>query len=253
MKKCKIAAQCYTIRDYMHTPGQVDRSFARLREIGFEAVQISGVAAEPRIVKEYADKNGLVICATHEGGDMILNNTDAVIEKLDFYDCVHTAFPCPLDWQIIDYDSTLDLAHGLEKAARKMADAGKCLSYHNHNVEFRKINGERILDIILQNAPSVKAEIDTYWVQMGGCDPVEYVKKYAGRQQIFHLKECGVLPPNRTIMVPVGSGNLNWDAILPAAEEGGVEWFIIEQDTCHKCPFESLKDSFDYLAENFVK
>ena len=135
----------------------------------------------------------------------------------------------------------------------KMEAAGKVLSYHNHNIEFRKINGERIFDILLGNAPHLKAEIDTYWVQMGGCDPVEYVKKYAGRQEIFHLKDFGVIYPTKSIMVPVGSGNLNWNAILPAAEAAGVEWFIIEQDTCHKDPFESMKDSFDYLMKNFVK
>ena len=79
MKKCQIATQCYTLRDFMHTPGGVDRSFAKLREIGFEAVQISGVPTAPAEVKKYADLNGMIICATHEGGDSILGNIDAVI------------------------------------------------------------------------------------------------------------------------------------------------------------------------------
>ncbi|MPN11632.1 hypothetical protein SDC9_158936 [bioreactor metagenome] len=88
---------------------------------------------------------------------------------------------------------------------------------------------------------------------MGGCDPVEYVSRYPGRQPIFHLKDFGVVYPRTSIMVPVGSGNLNWNRIIPAAEASGVEWFIIEQDTCQKDEFESLKDSFDYLVKNFVK
>ena len=253
MRKSQIATQCYTLRDFMHTPGGVDRAFAKLREIGFEAVQISGVPVAPAEVKKYADLNGMTICATHEGGDAILNNIDAVIEKLNLYNCRHTAFPCPFEKQVIDMGMTLDLANALEAAAVKMEAAGKCLSYHNHNIEFRKIDGKRIFDIILENAPTMKAEIDTYWVQMGGCDPVEYVEKYAGRQEIFHLKDFGVIYPRNSIMVPVGSGNLNWNKILPAAEAGGVEWFIIEQDQCQKDPFDSLKDSFDYLMKNFVK
>jgi len=253
MKKSQIAAQCYTLRDYMHTASSIDRAFAKLREIGFEAVQISGTSANPADIKKYADLNGLVICATHDSGDMIMGNTDALIEKLNLYNCKHTAFPCPFEWQVVDYDAVIELAENLEAAAVKMAAAGKVLSYHNHNHEFRKINGERILDIIYANAPHLKAEIDTYWVQMGGCNPVDYVKKYAGRQEIFHLKDFGVLYPRNSIMVPIGDGNLNWNEILPAAEAGGVEWFIIEQDTCHKDQFESLKDSFDYLVKNFVK
>ena len=253
MKKSQIATQCYTLRDFMHTPGGVDRSFAKLREIGFEAVQISGVPVAPAEVKKYADLNGMTICATHEGGESILGNIDAVIEKLNLYNCRHTAFPCPFEKQVIDMGMTMDLATALEEAAIKMEAAGKCLSYHNHNIEFRKYNGEYMLDILYANAPHMLAEIDTYWVQMGGCDPVDFVQKYADRQQIFHLKDFGVIAPRTSIMVPVGTGNLNWNKILPAAEAGTTEWFIIEQDQCQKDPFDSLKDSFDYLMTNFVK
>lgn len=253
MKKSRIAAQLYTLRDYLKTPGGVDRSFARLRQIGFEAVQVSGVAAEPAAVKKYADANGLTICATHEGGDMILNSPDQVIEKLNLYDCRHTAYPCPFEYQVIDRATTVEFAQALNVSAKKLAAAGKTLSYHNHNLEFRKIDGRRIIDLIGENAPDVKLEIDTYWVQMGGCDPVEYVKRYSGRQTIFHLKDFGVVYPRTSIMVPVGSGNLDWGKIIPAAEKAGVEWFIIEQDTCQKNEFDSLQDSFNYLVENFTK
>ncbi len=253
MKKSQIAAQCYTLRDFMNTPGGVDRSFAKLRKIGFEAVQISGVGADPKDIKKYADLNGITICATHEGGNDLLKKTDAIIEKLDFYNCSHTAYPYPSEWLFIDYESTLDFARELDEVAVKFAAAGKTLSYHNHNIEFRKFAGQRILDIILENAPHVQAEIDTYWVQLGGCDPAGYVQKYAGREVIFHLKDCGVLHFDKTIMVPIGSGNLDWATILPTAESAGVQWFIIEQDTCHKDPFDSLQDSFNYLTGNFVK
>ncbi len=253
MKKSQIAAQCYTLRDYLHTPGAVDRSFAKLREIGFEAVQISGTSTDPREIKKYADANGLVICATHEGGDALLNTPDAVIDKLNLYNCRHTAFPAPFEYQIVDYPTTVEFARSLDDAAGKFAAAGKCLSYHNHNLEFRRVESKIILDVIFENAPHLKAEIDTYWVQMGGCNPVDYIRKYAGRQEIFHLKDFGVLYPRTSIMFPIGSGNLNWKEIIPAAEQAGVQWFIIEQDTCHKDPFDSLKDSFDYLVDHFVR
>jgi sugar phosphate isomerase/epimerase len=253
MKKSQIAAQCYTLREYMHTSGSCDRTFAKLREIGYEAVQISGTSLDPKEIKKYADKNGLTICATHDGGDALLYTPEVIIEKLALYECKHTAYPCPMEYTVIDYESTLDFAQALEASAQKFEAAGMHLSYHNHNTEFRKFNGETILDIIYNNAPHLLAEIDTYWVQMGGCNPVEYVQKYANRQQIFHLKDFGVIYPRTSIMVPVGSGNLDWNAIIPAAEAGTTEWFIVEQDQCQKDVFESLKDSFDYLVANFVK
>lgn len=253
MKKSQIAAQLFTLRAYLKSPGGVDRSFAKLREIGFEAVQVSGTDQDPAVIKKYADANGLTICATHENGVALLTDPDKIIDKLNLYECRHTAFPCPFAEQIIDYDTTLELAKALNDVALRLEKAGKTLSYHNHNLEFRKINGRRILDIIYENAPDLKAEIDTYWVQMGGCNPVDYIKSMPGRQPIFHLKEFGVIFPNTSIMVPVGSGNLDWPNIIAAAEGAGVEWFIIEQDQCQKDPFDSLKDSFNYLKDNFVR
>jgi len=251
MKKSQIAVQLFTLRDYLTTPGAVDRSFARLRKIGFEAVQVSGTQVNPKEVKKAADANGLVICATHDSEEMIFNHTDSLIEKLSLYNCRHTAYPCPSDPTVIDYDAVIEFSEKLENAAQKLEKAGKCLSYHNHNVEFRRLNGEFILDIIYARAPHLKAEIDTYWVQMGGCNPADFVKKYAGRQEIFHLKDFGVASPRTATMFPVGSGNLNWEEIVPAAEEGGVQWFIIEQDLCLKDPFESLADSYHYLTDHF--
>ena len=52
-------------------------------------------------------------------------------------------------------------------------------------------------------------------------------------------------------MTEIGSGNLEWKPILEAADEAGCLWYIVEQDVCPGCPFESLKMSYDYLSENF--
>ena len=108
------------------------------------------------------------------------------------------------------------------------------------------------MDLIYEYAPHLKAEIDTYWVQLGGCDPAEWVAKYPGRQELFHLKDFLPLPFSNT-MCPVGKGNLNWNKILAAAEQSAVQYFIVEQDHCTKDPFEWIKESFDYLTENFVR
>jgi len=251
MKKSQIAAQLFTLREYLTTPGAVDRTFARLRKIGYEAVQVSGTQVDPKAIKKAADDNGLVICATHDSEDMIFNRTAELIEKLDLYNCRHTAYPCPQDPTLIDYESVVEFAGKLEAAALQLEAAGKSLSYHNHNREFQRVNGELALDVIYAKAPHLKAEIDTYWVQMGGCDPAEYVAKYSGRQEIFHLKDFGVAYPHTSIMFPIGSGNLNWKKIVPAAEAAGVQWFIIEQDTCQKNPFDSLADSYNYLVRSF--
>lgn len=252
MKKSQLAVQLYTLRDYLKTAGGVDRAFARIREIGYEAVQVSGVAAPPSAVRKAAADNGLTICATHAAGGDILNAPEKVIEQLSFLNCRHTAFPCPEEWRLIDRGAVLEFASALEESARKLKAAGMTLSYHNHNLELMKCDGELILELIFAHAPGLLAEIDTYWIAMGGCDPAEWIAKYSGRQVLFHLKDFGV-QPFTAVTETVGRGNLNWRRIIPAAEAAGCEWFIVEQDQCRRNPFDCLKDSFDYLVANFVR
>ena len=130
MKKSQLAAQLYTVRDFLKTPDDVAGSMEKIKKIGYDAVQLSGLGpiAEEDLVR-YAKDNGLVICATHEGAAKIFDETDSVIERLKKLSCKHTAYPCPAEYTVIDYASTLDLAHALEKSAQKFAEAGMTLSY----------------------------------------------------------------------------------------------------------------------------
>ena len=86
-----------------------------------------------------------------------------------------------------------DWAAGMEKSARKFAEAGLTLSYHNHALEFCKIDGEIQLDMLYRLAPSLLVEIDTFWIQAGGQNPIDWISKFPGRQKLLHLKEVMTL------------------------------------------------------------
>ncbi len=252
MKKNQIVAQLYTVREFCKTPADIAVTLKKVREIGFDTVQVSGMGPIPEadLLKLCSD-NQLTICATHENGKLICENPEAVIERLTKLNCKYTAYPFPHAIPA-NLAEALGLAKALNAAADKMALAGITLCYHNHDIEFTRLeNGQLMLDVIYDNAPSVKGEIDTFWVQAGGCDPVAWVKKLSGRMPLLHLKDFGIINRQR-VMRPIGYGNLDWKGILAAGEEAGVEYFIIEQDTCQKDPFESLADSFHYLVDNFV-
>jgi sugar phosphate isomerase/epimerase len=123
-------------------------------------------------------------------------------------------------------------------------------SYHNHNHELVRYNGKTWLARLYENvSPQVlKAEIDTYWIQAGGGDPAEWIRRCAGREPLLHLKDMSITSKREVRMAEIGEGNLNWPAIIKAAKEGGVEWYLVEQDTCYgRDPFESLAISFQFL------
>jgi len=132
--------------------------------------------------------------------------------------------------------------------ARKLKTYGLSFSYHNHSWELQKYGDRTVLDILYgESDPDVfNAEIDTYWIQHGGGDPAAWIRAVKGRIPLLHLKDMAV-GPDGPMMAEVGEGNLNWAAILAAAQEAGVEWYLVEQDVCQRDPFDSLKISFDNL------
>jgi sugar phosphate isomerase/epimerase len=246
MEKKKIAAQLFTLRDFIKTPADIARSMKKVKEMGFDAVQVSGMGpiAEDELIK-ILDGEGLVCCATHESE--ILSDTEKVIDRLTKLNCKYTAYPFPFDRPDSE-EAYLQLASQLDEAGRKTRKAGITLTYHNHAIEFEKFNGRTGLDIIYdETSPeNLQGEIDTYWVQYGGNDPVKWCEKLKNRLPLLHLKEYGIVS-NEIKMLEIGSGNLDWKAIVSKAEAAGTEWFIIEQDVCRIDPFDSLKMSLEYL------
>ena len=88
MKKPRIAAQLYTIRDVTKTPDDLDRSMKRIKEIGYNAVQVSGIGPmEHQQVKDIMDSHGLTICATHISFVSMQENLDDVIKQHKLWNC----------------------------------------------------------------------------------------------------------------------------------------------------------------------
>ncbi|HPN84665.1 MAG TPA: sugar phosphate isomerase/epimerase [Victivallales bacterium] len=252
MKINKIAAQLYTVREFCKTPEDLHKTVEKIKEIGFDAVQVSGIAPiDVCELKKILDGEGLKCCATHEPGKAILEETERIIERLKILGCKYAAYPNPH----VPLKSATDyskLAKDLSNAGARMAESGLVLCYHNHAREFELFDGRLGLDIIYDESDSkfLQGEIDTYWVQAGGQNPAKWCKKLKGRLPLIHLKDYGIIE-NVPTMFEIGRGNLDWEKILKSAKKAGVEWFIIEQDSCRRDPFESLKISLEYLKEEF--
>jgi sugar phosphate isomerase/epimerase len=252
----QVAAQLYTVRDFIQTPEDIKTSLKKIRAIGYEAVQVSGMGPIPEEeLLAIAKGEGLTICATHEPPQRLLDEPERVVERLDKLNCRYTAFPHPGPIRIDTLEDVRQLAKRLNAAGKVLFEAGKLLTYHNHHIEFRRYSGQLMLEIFYQESDPryLQGEIDTYWVQYGGGDPVQWCKRLKARLPLLHLKDYRITEENKPTYAEIGSGNLDWKALLPAAEESGCEWFIVEQDTCPGDPFESLQKSFEFLKANFAK
>lgn len=256
----QVGAQLYTVRDFMKEPSEMARSLAKIRAIGYQAVQVSGTGPieESELAKMCAGE-GLAICATHEPTKTILEEPARIVERLQKLGCKYTAVPSPggggLDSSSVE--GVLDFARRMDEAGAVLHQAGCTLMYHNHAGEFVRVGEGAARKTILEHfydstAPeNLAGEIDTYWVQFGGGDPVAWCKKLSGRLPVIHLKDYQFTAENKPGFAEIGYGNLDIRAIIEASEAGGCEWFVVEQDTTPGDPFDSLRMSFEFLKQNF--
>src|SRR5690606_35784856 len=114
--------------------------------------------------------------------------------------------------------------------------------------------GKPLLDYIYaQTDPkNLVGEIDTYWIHYGGGDVVDWCRKLRGRLPFIHLKDYKFTLENKPTFCEIGNGTLPFNRIIEEAEKSGCEWFIVEQDTTPGDPFDSIKQSFDYIKANLV-
>ncbi len=255
MKINQVAAQLYTVRDFCQNAAALAATARKIRAIGYEAVQLSGLGpiAEKEIVRIMAGE-GLVICATHEPSAVILDEPEKAIATLQALGCRLTAYPWPQGVDFTDAASITTLVRKLDAAGAKLRAAGLTLGYHNHDLEFIKFRGAPVLDhIYAQTDPrNLVGELDTYWVHFGGGDCVEWCRKLRSRLPFIHLKDYAMTPERKPVFAEIGQGNLPFARIIAEAEASGCQWFIVEQDTCPRDPFASLQMSFDYLKDHLV-
>jgi len=244
----KIALQMYTLRDFCKTAPEIAKTLARVRQIGYTAVQVSGMGPiEATELAKILRGEGLTCCATHIPMERMETETQKVIDDHAILGCKYTAIGGFFQKEFI-WQDWLNFFGRYNAIAAKFSASPVRIGYHNHSHEFMKVDGRLIMQSIIDNlSADVWMEIDTYWVQHGGADPIQWINKVKKRIPCVHLKDMSITFGRQQLMAEVGEGNLNWSGILSACKLAGVEWYIIEQDVCQRDPFESVEISLKNL------
>ncbi len=258
MKKEKIAVQLYSVRDYCNDAHEIVETLKKIRTIGYRAVELSSVGPlPPHELAKVLDGEGLTCCSTHEDVEELLTDPESVIERLQVLDCRITVYPMPRGQDLSSTEGVKRLSKALNRSGKLFAKAGITLAYHNHNLEFHRLNGKTVFDWLMAETDpkAVAAELDTYWIQAGGADPVEMLGRMKSRVPLVHIKDFGIDTKGKATFEEIGYGNLDWDRILPAAKRAGCRWYVVEQDSDweNADPFQSLKMSLAYLKRLFTE
>jgi len=121
-------------------------------------------------------------------------------------------------------------------------------AWHNHDKEFIAMEEGLPFDFLMKNTdPSlVKCELDIYWAAKGGADPVELMKKYAGRYNILHIKDMA--PGTTKDFECPGSGIIDFPAVFREADKQGIKHFMVERDNVPD-GMACLKSAAEYLKK----
>ncbi|MFP4224818.1 MAG: sugar phosphate isomerase/epimerase family protein [Phycisphaeraceae bacterium] len=259
MTEPRIGAQMFTLREFCQAPADIAKTFARLRKIGFTAVQPSAagfndIPAEE--LKKLLDDHGLICAATHRPLDEI-RDVERVADYHKTLGCEFTAIggfgfggKPRAEWEAFAREYSL--------LGQQCDRRGLRLGYHHHSHELAPFAEDPAEIDPLENPmwllarqldESVWFEIDTYWIAHGGADPAAWLRRLKGRAPAIHVKDMTVTADREHKMCEVGRGNLNWPAILAAAKDAGVKWYLIERDRGDLDPFDSLQISLENLQQ----
>jgi sugar phosphate isomerase/epimerase len=240
-----VGIQLYTLRREMAR--DVEATLARVAEIGYREVEFAGYFdLAPAAVRAALARHGLTAPASHVPYDRIARDWPAALEEAAAVGHTHVVIPWLQSRDLRTADDWKRVAEALNGAGVTARAAGLTLGYHNHDFEFRPVEGRLPFDLLLEatDPASVVFELDLYWMVRAGHDPLAYFARHPTRFRLVHVKDSTGAPEHR--MVDVGAGTIDFARLLPAAAAAGVAHFLVEHDDPAD-PFASARASFAHL------
>ncbi len=269
MSKLPIGIQLYSVRDDMKA--DFAGTLKKIKEMGYDAVEFAGLFDNsPADVKAMCEEIGLIPVSAHVGRSVIMQDVAKVIGGYAEIGCKFVVIPWASAEKELPGSAGYEaFRNDLTVIAAECAKYGIKLLYHNHDFEFKKIDGKYILDHLYEDldASVLQTQIDTCWANVGGENPANYVLKYSGRAPLVHIKDfVGSKSANMYELIdggevegkeeavpfelrPVGYGVQDVLSIIKAAEKAGAQMVIVEQDqpSLGRTPLECAKLSIEYI------
>jgi sugar phosphate isomerase/epimerase len=246
MSKLPVALQLYTVRDELSK--DFGATVRRVAEIGYTSVEFAGTGdLSAKELKALLNELGLTAVGPHTGLDQLASDLDATLAYFGELGVPYITCPyMPETYRTPEmFGETCALLNRIGQACQ---GHGMQFCYHNHAFEFEtRIGDKTLFDVLYDDTDPdlVKGELDVYWVQYAGYDPVKVIASRPGRFPLIHLKDMTAGEPT---FAEVGEGILDMPAIFVASEANGAQWYVVEQDRCQRPTMESAKLSFENLT-----
>ncbi|GAB3164451.1 sugar phosphate isomerase/epimerase family protein [Telluribacter humicola] len=249
-----VGLQLYTLRNELGK--DPDGTLKKVAEIGYKEVETFGYSGgkffgkTPGEFKALLNSLGLTTPSGHympnnlkKDWNVAVDHAAEVGQKF-----MMLAFLFPNDRKTIDdYKKLCDTFNEAGEVCQK---AGIQFGYHNHDFEFQTLDGQVPYDVMLKGTDPklVKMELDLYWANYAGVDPVELFKQNPGRFPLVHLKDMA--KTEKREFAEVGTGSIDFQRILDARKTAGIKHFFVEQDAVTKgTPLEAIALSYKNVGK----
>ena len=238
--KGPIGLQLYSLRaDFKK---DVPGTMAKVGGYGIKYVELASTYnLPPEQFLPLLAANGLKAVSGHFPYDMYRTNAEAVAHQaqalgLKYAGCAWIPHTAPFDEK-----QARAAADVFNKAGAVLAEHGIKFFYHTHGYEFQPYKDGTLFDLLMAetNPKLVRYQMDVFWIVHPGQDPVKLLAKYGSRFELMHVKDMKAgtkhdLTGHTDDLnndVQLGTGIMDWPAILKAAKQAGVKWYFIEDES----------------------
>jgi sugar phosphate isomerase/epimerase len=236
-----VGLQLYSLRAQFAANG-VPKTLDSVKGFGIRYAELAGTynLKPEQLTKLLADR-GIKAVSGHFPYKRFKEDPESVAAEakalgLEFAGCAWADHKAPLDER-----QTREIAAVFNRAGAVLAKHGLKFFYHNHGFEFHKFGDETLMDLLMRETDPklVSFQMDVLWTVFPGQDPAKLLAKYPGRWSLMHLKDLkkgvatGSLAGKTDVTndVVLGTGQMKWTEILPAARQAGVKYYFIEDES----------------------
>jgi sugar phosphate isomerase/epimerase len=236
-KGIPIGIELYSVRDEMTRDTMA--TVRAIAKMGYEVVEFYGpyYAWTPDMAKDIRklmDDTGIRCNSTHNDARNL--RPEGIQKAIDLNKIIGSKYVVVASaGRVEGLDGWKALGESLSKAMETLRPVGLSSGYHNHQVEFKPLDGKRPIEVLAANTPKdFMMQFDVGTCVEVGEDPVAWINANPGRIKSLHLKDYGKPvegDKERGYRVLFGEGDAPWKAIFAAAEsKGGAEYYLIEQE-----------------------
>jgi sugar phosphate isomerase/epimerase len=234
-----LGVQTYTFRRSIgDDPAKV---LDTIKMLGFTEVEGGGGRIAPEDFKKLCDERGISIPSTGADYGQLVRAPDSVVMRAKTLGAKYVMCAwIPHEDGVLTFENAKKAVDDFNKAGKFLKDNGLIFCYHAHGYEFQPYEDGTLLDYIVKNTNPeyVSFEMDIFWMQFGGGDPVALLKKYGDRWKLMHLKDMrkgikkdltgGTSQEND---VAFGTGQMDIPSILREAKKVGIKHYFIEDES----------------------